>query len=381
MKLISIYAAMTGYEQGLHKIMKIIYDTFGELGVEIEEENVSVLDIHYYDGIKSQAVENVFNKIKTCDGVIFASSSQRLAPCAIMQTFIEHFDKELYGNMLNNKNCFIISSSSDGSERASVEYLGNLIVSLGGFDTQKMAIGKQYIPIIGKDRSINEMIEKYAEDFYRILRQNRKLFVGSAINYSSASNSDNITNEQFKDLFGHEPKAKKIKAEELLKKEVIDEFNEKQEKDIDEITKIISKQYSSVNENNKVNIINLYKENSKFNTSENITPHIKTCKQRTQSLYHYFQPQLSNGLEANIQISISGNENFEGYLVINKTECSYFDGVHQNPDVTILSNSEIWLDILNGKYTSQKAFMIGQLKVKGNFVLLSKFDQLFKFQP
>jgi hypothetical protein len=34
--------------------------------------------------------------------------------------------------------------------------------------------------------------------------------------------------------------------------------------------------------------------------------------------------------------------------------------------------------VLTRKYTAQKAIMIGGLKVRGNFVLLTKFDMLFK---
>ncbi|MDR2167058.1 MAG: SCP2 sterol-binding domain-containing protein [Clostridiales bacterium] len=43
----------------------------------------------------------------------------------------------------------------------------------------------------------------------------------------------------------------------------------------------------------------------------------------------------------------------------------------------VTADSRAWNDVLSKKVTAQKAFMMGQLKVRGNFVLLTKFDQMF----
>ena len=187
---------------------------------------------------------------------------------------------------------------------------------------------------------------------------------------SSGSNmvsETELLKDEVKELLGREAAPKKIKAEELLEQIDFKSFNQRQEQDINEISKLLKSQYGAGKSQG----------GSKSDFSADVVPHIKNCRQRTQSLHHYFQPQLAGGLEAVIQINVKGGEKFEGYLVISDGGCSYREGVHENPDVTVFADSSVWMDILNGKYTTQKAFMIGQLKVRGNFVLLTKFDQLF----
>lgn len=384
MKTTVVYAAMTGYEQGLNRVIKIIEDTFIELGVDIETINIGLLDIPYYDGIKATVVDNVFKKLLNSDGVIFACTASRLAPCGIMQTFLEHLDYNSYEEVLREKSCFSVITSLDGSEIKCEQYLSALISSLGGAVINRLSIGADYISKINKDNEIKEMIEKYAEDYYRMLRQNRRFFISSekAINPSVMTSSmvKRIDESEEEILLGKSSKGgKKMKAQELLNSLDFTEFNQQQEDDINEITKLISESYNNNNLKQRA-VSDLYRTNMANEASAPV-PHFKTCKQKTQSIIHYFQPQLAKDVSCIYQINVKGNEKFEGYIEIKNGECEYYDGVADDADVSVYAQSEDWTDILDGKYTTQKGFMTGKLKVRGNFVLLSKFDQFFKFKP
>ena len=87
---------------------------------------------------------------------------------------------------------------------------------------------------------------------------------------------------------------------------------------------------------------------------------------------------MAAGVSIVMQLVITGQEQFNGYFIIENSNCNYFEGMVEFSDITIFSDAEVWADILKNKITAQKAFMIGQLKVRGNFVILTKFEQLFK---
>lgn len=381
MKIAVVYAAMTGFEQGLNKVMKIIENTFSELGVNTETTNVSLIGVPYYDGIKSVIVENVFKKLEEADGIIFACTASRFAPCGSMQVFLEHFDYNVYDNVLMGKSCFSIITSSDSSEIRCEEYFSFLVQSLGGALINRLSIGSDYISHINKNNEIKEMIEKYAEDFYRMLRQKRKFFVNSIKEVNTSVMSSIIktgSGDNYEELEKDFPQQKKIKAEELLGSMDFSSFDKQQEDDINEITKLISQSYTNSNKQKEVS--DLYKTNM-LNEAPTPVPHMKTCKQKTQSIIHYFQPQLAKDVNAVYQINIKGDEKFECYIEIKDNECEYYDGIYDDADVSLYAQSSDWDDILSGKYTTQKGFMTGKLKVRGNFILLSKFDQFFKLQP
>ena len=387
MKIVALHSAMPTFEQGLNNVSKILKDTFFELGIEIESINLAVNDIKYFDGSKSQTIDNILKQISLSDGVIIESTSVLSMPCAIMQTFFEHLGFGNYQNAFQRKKCFCVTVSNDGSEKKACDYIMDIIADFGGIDVGKIMISENEAKVSLHDLSIKEAIEKYAEDLYRILKQERRFIIPSKKRTSSSSIDENMAlRENVTKVLGHEPAPKKINSREILEQIDYSDFNARQEEDIKEISKFLTNQYNSekndnysnFNANNKF-ITNQYNNDFMFNQNE-VVPHIKSCQQRTQSLYHYFQPQLATGVEAIIQINVKGDEKFEGYLSIKNANCEYTDGVHEDPDVTVFSDCNVWLDILNGKYTIQKAFMIGQLKVRGNFVLMTKFDQLFKMQ-
>jgi len=381
MKVIAVHAAMPAFEQGLNNISKILRDTFLELGVEIEEVNLAASDIHFFDGIKSQAVENIIMKINAADGIIIESTAVLSMVCGILQTFIEHLGFSVYDNVFYRKKCFFITVSRDGSEKKACDYITSVIADFGGIDVGKITACESDAKVALTDNSIKEAVEKYAEDFYRILKQDRNFIIPTK-RFRDSNNDFGVKeiNRNVSKATGAVLPAKKIKSSEILKQIDYDSFNARQEEDIQEISKFLTNEYNNeknFSENNK-NFGQVDFRETGF--MEGVVPHIKNCHQKTQSLHHYFQPQLSSGIDAVIQINVKGSENFQGYLVIKNGSCEYDDGVHENPDVTVFSDCDVWLDILNGKYSIQKAFMIGQLKVRGNFVLMTKFDQLFKMQ-
>jgi|GEM_PF-3094462 len=102
-----------------------------------------------------------------------------------------------------------------------------------------------------------------------------------------------------------------------------------------------------------------------------------SVKQLTMKITDCYRPQFADGLKAVIQISVMGAEAFDCFLKTDGEQCSIFEGLTDERDMIVTVDSKVWEDVLKGKHTAQKAFMTGRLKVKGNFMLLEKFDRLF----
>lgn len=441
MQIICIYSGVSPFEQKLDYVFNVFKNTLNEIGVKVNTLDITRVDIGYYNGIKQPIVENIFNHMKTADGIIFAMTAQRFAPNGVMQAFLEHMDYNLYKDILKDKHCISMITSSDGSEYMAGNYMKMLIESLKGFNVNNMLIGKEYLSNIEISNEIKEIIEKYAEDYYRVVKQNRKFFVSSPFNLVTDNKSElhnfeqkndiltienimkqddkqirNLSGEQVANLYrkeidnnidrqainniqrgninemlGQYKNQQAISANQHISNNMM--YNQQkvpsnqnlanqgfessigQEDDIAHIAKLLGQKYEE--ENNLQKQLNSY---VKYNDekSSSISPSINSLKQKTQSLYHYFQPQLASGIDTVIQVSISGKENFNSFFTINNGECIYTDGLSTSPDVTIISDAIVWEEVLSGKCTLQKAFMLGRLKVKGNFVIISKFEQFFK---
>lgn len=376
MKITILNGSMPNFDFGLIKVTKIVSDTLIELGVEVSEINLSFVGIPYFDGIQSKSTEEVMKSLTESTGVVFASSAPLYAPTAIMQTFLEHLTLDEYSAILKEKNCMIIAVSKNGGEKSAIESYGKIINYLGGFDTVKIGLNSSHIHQLEQGEAIRDLLEKQIEDFYRVTRQGRRYIIPSDVMYPADEgiktySGPAFTEEEVNRIKMAEKKAK-VPIDEVYQKLGLVKFDEKQEQEINEISSFFAKKLTEEGSAERVVIESFTPKGSP------VKPRSKTCKQMTQSLPHYFQPQLSGGLTAVIQFTISGSEIFEGYVKIQNTECEYMDGRADNPDLIILSDSDLWMDVLKNKYTAQKAFMIGRLKVRGNFVLLTKFDQLFQ---
>ncbi len=455
MHVVCIYSGVAMFEQKLDYIFNIFKSTLEEIGVEVSVFDVSKLNINFFVGNKVPIIETIFNNMKNANGIIFATTAQRLAPNGAMQCFLEHMDKNLYGNILKDKTCISIVTSTDNSEYNAGNYMDTLISSFEATPINGMFVGNEYLENIEMSLETTQMIERYAEDFYRGFKQKRKYFVSSIFKkiekqaekqteklennilfekeesaFPSFKNNQNNPyfnepiktedNKQIRTLAGSQvaslyqkeiennvysqqnknlqpqnansfnniytqqnnfnSDASNFQREYFPNKntEKIQEFNSFQEDDINELSKLLSKKFKEESKRNADlnNLIN--RTGERRNYAENIVPNINSLKQKTQSLYHYFQPHIAKEFNFSMQVSISGKENFNGYFIINNGECTYTEGIYQNADVTIISDAYVWEEILSGKSTLQKAFMLGRLKVKGNFVMISKFEQIFK---
>ncbi|OOB77721.1 MAG: hypothetical protein BEN18_09830 [Epulopiscium sp. Nuni2H_MBin001] len=98
---------------------------------------------------------------------------------------------------------------------------------------------------------------------------------------------------------------------------------------------------------------------------------------RIASLPHYFMSQYSTGLDVTVQYIVNDTKE-QGYIVIKNGSCDYFDGVVDMYTLEVTLIDSIFDDIINKVISYQKAFMVGKIKVKGNFAVLPKLDQIFR---
>ncbi|MCL1863019.1 MAG: NAD(P)H-dependent oxidoreductase [Defluviitaleaceae bacterium] len=362
MKILYIYGSISGYDHGLGNLIKRTKSVFEELEAETETIDLGELHPPYYDGDTTGAMDGVIEKIKEADGVVFATTAQIYAPTAILQTFLEYMEHGEYEDILKGKHCMLIALSRSSGEKSVLDYLARIVHHYGGYAAAKIGLRASHLSTLD-DGTTGDFVDSIAEDFYRAVHKNRQYIVPT----------------DYADGFGAPLTAVEAPKEAPQKEqafEQINSFSDSEEKEIDELSFLFSKKYSK--EPVLPEAIDAPKP-SVASIPAPVNIGAGEIEKRTIALPEYFQSSLSAGLQAVIQINITGSEKFDGFLYIHSTECTYTEGTAPAPDITIMADTTIWKDVLNNKTTAQKAFMIGGIKVRGDFVLLTKFDTLFVF--
>ena len=369
MKITAI-CAPSGQDSSLNRAFAVVCDTLAELGEEVQTVDLSTANLTYYDGGTSETAHELMEGLKGADGLIFACSAVFHSPSALMHTFLEYFQNPRYHNLIKQKNCLLLCISQDGGERAAAEQLSRILGILGAIDVVRISVDVIMADLTSSD--VIELIERQTEDFYRILRQKRKYILPRR--KKGDKGVDIIVEEAL-------PETEEI--EELYKKHNLDSINETAQMDISKIADMFAKKYVASESENIAIIVEdkTVPITARPDVSGPIISAAKSCKQLTASLPHYFNSQLAKDLNAIIQLDISGNGGFSGHLTISGQDCIFHEGDAEKNDIIVICEEKAWMDILKKKTTAQKAFMMGKLKVRGNFVLLTKFDQLFNQVP
>ena len=412
-----------GAENAFNATTKILT----ELGEVVDKIDLTKISPTLYRGHQSQAggLVDILTKIDDGQGIVFVTAAALASPSALGLALLEHFSAEGI-QILKGKKCLILSISQDGTSRGAMEHFINVLAHLGAIDVVRVCLNT---PI---NEDAMELMERQAEDFYRILRQNRKypdISTAAIPKISSVSSSNsgskmgstssstikpsgspatssaiNIAAGNLEKQPAAQPAAhtaqlsekfvtqhpdenpeiqpKKnvtpIKIEDLYKKHKLDNLSQTAQDDIDKITTIFAQKFVSNEDSNSLTKDEIV---SISPPPDSPTSGPKTCKQLTASLPHHFNPQLARGFGAVIQMDISGEGGFSGYITIAEQKCDFNEGQAPKHDVAITTDAPCWINVLKKKTTAQKAFMMGKLKVRGNFMLLSKFDQLFNKLP
>ncbi|MFV0440196.1 MAG: NAD(P)H-dependent oxidoreductase [Lachnospirales bacterium] len=417
MKITLINGSLPSYDYGLSNGIQVIHSTMAELGENVDIIELNSLNLPHFSGeAPFGTLLDILNIIQSSDGVIFAYTNHIFSPNAIMQNFLDYLTLPICKDLLKDKNCYILTASDDKFRSSYTDTVSDIVRYLGGYPSVITPLTKNLAHNLSFEEHKN-IIEKQVEDFYRFMRQGRRFFISSK-GYQNSNSYDQVTTPQ-------SPLNSQIyKKEEQVTLNQNNVHSIKPQKqnpinDISKINKLYENNYSSnkshspisnqftkeatvnvessplINNNSQVNnqnygetgqqnIVNANRADQYFNQSlnntqaENLAPNMKTAQQMTKSLEHYYKGHMDRDFKMDLSLSISGDEAFEGNLHIENGECRYTSGSNVNADVIVIATDVMWKNILNGNVSMQKSFMTGQIKVRGKFILLSKFDQLFK---
>lgn len=90
-----------------------------------------------------------------------------------------------------------------------------------------------------------------------------------------------------------------------------------------------------------------------------------------------FSPAGAGDLSATLQYRFSGAVKGGCYFSIAKGAISAREGICENPDLTIDTPFDLWMDIMTGKADGQQMFMAQKYTVEGDIELLMKMGKLF----
>jgi multimeric flavodoxin WrbA/putative sterol carrier protein len=90
-----------------------------------------------------------------------------------------------------------------------------------------------------------------------------------------------------------------------------------------------------------------------------------------------FNSGSANGLEAIIQFNFSGEIQGSCFLSIADGSINGQQGNSNQPDLTVNTPFEAWMDIITGKADGQQMFLDQKYTVEGDLELLMQLDQLF----
>ena len=90
-----------------------------------------------------------------------------------------------------------------------------------------------------------------------------------------------------------------------------------------------------------------------------------------------FRPEKAEGVDATFLMNIDGDGGGEWTIKVLNQKIDITLGAPDNPNLTVATSAETWLDIVNKKLDPQTAFFSGKLKISGDMGLAMRMPSLF----
>ncbi|MBE5860618.1 MAG: SCP2 sterol-binding domain-containing protein [Butyrivibrio sp.] len=308
-------------------------DVFKELNVQVEQFNL----FEQKNGITALPAT-----LKNADGVILASTVEWFGVGGYIHQFLDAC--WLYGdkNKLSGLYMAPVVMSTTHGEREGMMELSSAWEILGGIPLDGLCGYIADFSSFESNDSYKNLIEKKAENIYRSMSQKME-----SLPTSNQAVEHAVSKTKMNDFTPQETEA-------LSRYISNEEYVQKQKEDIQELSSIFR---------NKMD-----KEHAAEHTEDFIS-----------SLKSHFKPVA--GLHAVYQITLLDQiKDRDINIKIENSAIEIKLGEAAGCDVHASLNTDVLEQITSGRMTFQRAFMEGNLKMKGDFKLLRNMDQLFDFK-
>lgn len=324
----------------LERVTKVL----AELGVGIHR-----IDLHKGNISMEKALTHINNSV----GVILGVNVEWYGIGNRMQRFLDDCFFRGDERYFKNKPMMGVVFTRHSFEREAYEHLRKSWEVLGGREGVGLYSAVDTAAKLETNFDWLYGIEKKAESYFRMLSQKKGILPLSK-GVEKVSIATPVIEAGYKKV-SESPKTEAGKAKESVSSGLIEDYDtfvEKQQEDIKQISSLFKRKLSSKSGNKDQSVPGILKE-SYVNKSE---------------------------VQANIQLLFDDRLKENTVIELNNQHIRAYYGQIADVNVSVTGTYAMFMKVLKGKITMQRAFMTGEVKAKGDFTLLYKFEEYFKFK-
>lgn len=321
----------------------------------LTELNMTVKRLDLYK--TNYKMESFLSELNGADGVILATTVEWYGIGGLLQDFLDKCFASGQLDYFDGAYLFAIVISRQGYERDALTHLLKSWEILGGVEGVTICASIESSADIETDSDLLGAIDKKAEDYYRVISQQRVIMPTSIHDHKvlvkipvriESHKGEQTAMEQAIENNGVES----VYDNQMSFISNYDEFIEKQQQDIEDIASLFKERLST-----------------KGDIGQKTYPELFEYKYKPDRTFS----------DCTISWIVNDKKSKSVVLIFEGAVLKAKYSKKTEADVVMSSDHDILQKIVEGRLTVQRAFMTGEIKAKGNFTLLYKLDQLFAF--